>query len=41
MLQGISGAIRTYLQLHDRPSGRGEQDEEALLASMSPEEQKK
>ena len=40
-LQGISGAIRAYLQLHDRPAGGAAEDEEALLASMTPEEQKK
>ncbi len=40
-LQGISGAVRAYLQLHDRPSGGQEKDEAALLASMTAEEQKK
>ncbi len=41
VLQGISGAIRAYLQLHDRPAGGAAEDEEALLAGMSAEEQKK
>lgn len=40
-MQGISGAIRAYLQLHDRPAGGSAEDEEALLAGMTPEEQKK
>ncbi|KAL4424899.1 hypothetical protein ABPG77_002122 [Micractinium sp. CCAP 211/92] len=40
-VKGISGAVRAYLQLHDRPSGGQEKDEAALLASMTAEEQKK
>lgn len=40
-VQGISGAVRAYLQLHDRPSGGQEKDEAELLAGMTPEEQKK
>ncbi len=40
-VQGISGAIQSYIQLHDRPSGRQAQEVEALLAGMSAEEQKR
>lgn len=40
-MQGISGAIHTYIQLHDRPAGGQAQEEEALLAGMSAEEQKR
>jgi hypothetical protein len=39
--QGISGAVRAYLELHDRPVGTAQQEEEAALAGMSPEEQKR
>ena len=39
--QGISGAVRAYLRLADRPAGGADADEEAALAGMSAEEQKK
>lgn len=40
-LQGIGGAVRAYLELHDRPAGGRQEDEAALLAGMTPDEQKK
>lgn len=42
VLQAACGAIRVFLQLHDRPPGAGnEADDEALLGAMTPEERKK
>lgn len=40
-LKGIQGAVLAYIQLHDRPAGSRGDDEAALLAGMSPEEQKR
>jgi hypothetical protein len=39
--QAMSGAVHAYLDLYDHPPKSAAQQEEELLAGMSPEEQKK